>query len=117
MHSTPTKDDRDKPTPQFLPPKAMYDLGLVAQAGARKYGDWNYLTPPGLDGSRLMGAALRHIYRYNMGHDLDEEGLHHLLCAAWSLLALYETVYRFPLKDDRLVPSVPLEDEPTQVNI
>lgn len=98
-----TKDDKDKPAPQFLPPIAMYDLGHVAQAGAKKYGDWNYLSGEGLKASRLVGAALRHTYRWMMGQNLDEEGLPHLLCAAWSLLALYETMHRFPKNDDRLV--------------
>lgn len=83
------KDDGNKPAVQYIPGKALLEIGKVFEMGAKKYGAFNYLE--GADYSRLMGAALRHSYKYMSGEFRDDEsGLSHLAHAAVNLLMLLE---------------------------
>ena len=79
-----------------------FEVG-TAQAlgfGANKYGRHNFRE--GIEHSRLIAAALRHLKKYNAGIDLDEEsGLSHLSHAAASLNMLMWMVGNRPDLDDR----------------
>ena len=84
-----TKHDEGKPTPQYLPPKAILNVSKVFSFGEKKYGSYNYRK--GFDNSRLAGAVLRHIFQYLAGEFEDEEtGESHIAHATCGLLMLLE---------------------------
>jgi hypothetical protein len=96
----PVKSDAEKPRPDLLPPIALEGAAQVMAYGARKYSPHNWRG--GLAGSRLIGAALRHLYAWLRGEDLDpESGLPHLDHALCSLMMLRDTLALRPDLDDR----------------
>lgn len=95
-----TKFDSDKPCMELLDPYAMEQLAKVLTFGAKKYAAWNWAK--GLSYSRLAGAALRHIFAYMRGEDLDpESGLPHTAHALCCLMFLVSMPQRHPEMDDR----------------
>lgn len=95
------KYDSDKPALQYVPGEAMEAMGHAFAYGAKKYGGNNYKLS-GLEVSRCIGAALRHIYKFNDGVDLDHESNHSHLGHAMAALAMaIYMVENFPEKDDR----------------
>ena len=67
-----------------LPNAAILRLSKHYEAGARKYGRWNYTK--GIPVSAFMDSALRHIFKYLDGWD-DED---HLSAAAFNILGAME---------------------------
>lgn len=65
------KYDSEKIPLDLLPSDALFEIGKVLQAGQKKYGTANWAQ--GIEVSRLLGAAMRHIVQFNSGEDLDEE--------------------------------------------
>jgi hypothetical protein len=66
---------------------ALWEIGRVHTMGAEKYADRN--CESGLCYSRVLAAALRHVFKWAVGHKVDEEsGLHHLAHAAWGIMML-----------------------------
>lgn len=71
------KFDDGKPRLDLLSSKAKNGLALVLGPGAEKYGDHNWRE--GLEWSRLVAAAYRHLDAFNDGEDLDpDDGLPHI---------------------------------------
>ncbi len=69
--------------------KALLEVARVGTFGAQKYGDHNFRS--GMKWSRLVDAALRHLFSYLAGERIDHEsGLSHLAHVAWNMLALLE---------------------------
>ena len=97
------KNDDGKSRMDLLPSEPLLNVGHVMGHGADKYSPNNYRLNGGLKHSRLSGAALRHVYQYLGGEDIDESGYHHLAHAIASLLMLYEQVLRNPKQDDRFL--------------
>lgn len=94
------KFDEEKPRMELLDPYAMEQLALVLTFGAKKYEPWNWTK--GLAFSRLIGAALRHLFAFAKGEDLDpESGLSHLAHAMCCLMFLVSMTKRHPEFDDR----------------
>lgn len=94
------KFDQGKPALAYLPVRALEQVGAVMTFGAKKYGGFNYLG--GLSYTRLLSAAMRHIFSFLQGKDLDEEsGLPHWAHAAACLLMLGEMTFIKPAEDDR----------------
>lgn len=85
------KQDSGKPRYSLLPLQALLETVKVAEFGANKYGEDNYLNVPDAE-RRYIDAALRHIFFYlNDSHSPDEEsGLNPLAHAALSLLFVME---------------------------
>jgi len=85
-----TKYDSDKPRMELLDSYAMEQLAKVLTFGAKKYAAHNWRK--GISKSRLIAAALRHIFAYLGGTDKDEEtGLSHIahaMCCCMFLLGL-----------------------------
>ncbi len=85
-----TKYDSDKSRMELLDPYAMEQLAKVLTFGAKKYAAHNWRK--GISKSRLIAAALRHIFAYLGGTDKDEEtGLSHIahaMCCCMFLLGL-----------------------------
>lgn len=94
--------DGGKPRFDLLPPDAMIELAQLYANGAVKYNDNNWRL--GLPWCKTIGAALRHIFKWMRGEDIDEEtGCHHLICAAWNCLAIVQYKYDNVGVDDRYV--------------
>lgn len=84
------KDDADKPRMDLLPPDALFAVAEVLTFGAKKYAPRNW--EKGMNWGRLSGAALRHLFRWAAGEELDPETnlphLAHFACCALMLLSL-----------------------------
>ena len=103
MVSKGKKFDKDKPTLAYIPLEALWEEGKAFKAGAEKYDPWNYKN--GIDVTRTVSAAIRHIYRFLDGQNIDEEtGAHHLGCARAGLAMALDTLKYHPEKDDRYKP-------------
>lgn len=83
------KGDCGKPRPELIPGDAIMAEAEVMRVGAMKYGDYNWSK--GMEWSRFIGAALRHLYAWSGGEDLDKETglshLSHLACCAHILFS------------------------------
>lgn len=84
------KFDGDKTRMDLLDPSAIEQLAQVLTFGARKYAAHNWRK--GISKSRLIAAALRHLFAYLAGEDKDaESGLSHVahaMCCCMFLLGL-----------------------------
>lgn len=84
------KFDQDKPRMDLLDPTAMLELSKVLTFGASKYAAHNWRK--GLSKTRLLAAALRHLFAYLGGQDKDPEtGLSHAahaMCCCMFILGL-----------------------------
>ena len=90
----------EKPPLDLLTLEFLEGSAKALGFGAQKYGRFNFKG--GIDHSRLIAAALRHINQYNNGENLDSEsGLSHLCHAAASLNMLMWMVAHRPELDDR----------------
>jgi hypothetical protein len=94
------KDDDSKPMMALLDPYAMEQLSLVLTFGAKKYASWNWAG--GITYSRLLSAALRHIFAFLKREEVDpESGLPHLAHALCCLMFCLSMTKRRPDLDDR----------------
>jgi dATP/dGTP diphosphohydrolase len=94
------KNDSEKVRLDLLSPIWLLGVGSVLTFGARKYAAHNWRK--GLERSRLLGAALRHILAYLGGEDYDlETGLLHLYHASCCLMFASELHSTHPHLDDR----------------
>jgi hypothetical protein len=84
------KFDEGKPRVSLLPAGPLLEVAACMTMGAKKYSDHNYRK--GMDHSRLLDAALRHILQWNQGclHRKDEESGYSLGARVASLLMLME---------------------------
>jgi hypothetical protein len=95
-----TKHDSGKPRTDLLPPDALLEVSKVFTFGGNKYGDYNWCK--GFKWSRLLGAALRHLFAFMRGEDKDPESNHsHLAHAACCVLMLISHEQRKLGEDDR----------------
>lgn len=102
--ATGTKFDAEKPRFELLSSIALEEISKVMGFGAKKYGDNNWRG--GFKYTRLISAALRHIYAYLKGESKDPEtGLSHAAHAACCLMFLLEFEVTKPELDDRYKPS------------
>src|SRR5574337_143805 len=70
--------DDNKPPLAHLPWAALDEMAMVQEYGHRKYKDF-YNYRKGMEVSRNLSCAIRHIRDYMNGHDLDDEsGRSHL---------------------------------------
>ena len=83
------KHDSDKPSLDLLPFSALIEVGKVLSYGAAKYSRDNWRNGNGLAWSRLLAAALRHLFAWGRGENVDQEsGNLHLAHAAACVLFL-----------------------------
>lgn len=88
---TGTKYDGGKPDLSLLPKAGLEAAARAFMYGASKYSRNNYKK--GMDWSRLVAAALRHLTAWNDGEVMDQEsGLNHLdhALACLHMLAFYQ---------------------------
>lgn len=94
------KYDQGKPPMDLLSAKALTEIAKVMGFGATKYSANNWRN--GIQWSRIIGAALRHIEAFNDGQDKDPEtGLSHIAHASCCLMFLLEYEQTHPELDDR----------------
>lgn len=100
---TPTgsvKHDADKPALQYVPREAMEAMGYAFAYGAKKYGGNNYKLT-GLELTRCLGAALRHVYAKLGNEDKDpESGVDHLGHAMAAIAMAIYMEHNHPIKND-----------------
>ena len=81
------KFDEGKPQLDLVPPDFVVALCRVFEYGAKKYGKDNWKE--GLDPAALYNAAMRHMFAWMDGEDVDpESGLPHVYHAAWNMLMI-----------------------------
>ena len=99
------KFDGEKEPLDLLPPEAIFEIGRVLRAGKIKYGTANWAK--GIQISRLVAAALRHIFKFLAGEDLDPETkTSHLANASTNLLFAIWMMKNRPDLDDRWIKGV-----------
>ncbi len=97
---TGLKYDNGKEPLSLLSRIWLTGVARVLEFGARKYASHNWRG--GIERSRLLSAALRHLLAYNEGQDLDPEtGLNHLDHASCCLMFARELHETRPDLDDR----------------
>jgi len=90
---TGAKWDDGKAEYAFLQSEVIEEVLKIYAGGAKKYGLGNYQK--GIHYSRVFSAAMRHLWAWWRGQDLDEEsGLSHLSHALWNIMTLLEYVKR-----------------------
>ena len=94
------KFDGGKPPLGLISRRALEEEAKVMAYGVSKYGLHNWRK--GMDFTRLADAALRHVYAFVDGEDVDEEtGLSHLAHARCCLAFLLEYEGKKIGTDDR----------------
>lgn len=80
--TTGQKFDTDKPMVDLLDVEWLLGTAQVLTFGAKKYDKHNWRK--GISYTRLLAAALRHLFAIMRGEDVDEESglkhVHHLSC-------------------------------------
>lgn len=101
---TGQKFDGGKPRMELLPTAPMMEIAKVLTFGAEKYDAHNWRG--GLEQSRLIGAAYRHLSAYNEGEDIDpESGLPHLAHLGCCVMFMLEQHLKGTGIDDRYKPA------------
>lgn len=92
--------DADKPRVDLLPFDSLMEVAEVLRIGAKKYDERNW--EKGMPWMKLIGSTLRHIFKWSIGKDLDEEdSLNHLAHAACDILMVLAYQLRNTGTDDR----------------
>lgn len=94
------KHDSNKPPINLVDPDYIEGLASVLGFGAKKYAAHNWRA--GINYSRLIAAAYRHLGAINKGEDVDSESglphVYHLACSTMFLAGMMQTR---PDLDDR----------------
>lgn len=100
--SVAVKADGNKVRLELLPVGPMLAIAEVLTFGAKKYAEHNWRK--GFKWTRLIGAAMRHLFAYARGEDKDPEtGLSHLAHLGCCVVFLLEHEQRGLGEDDRYV--------------
>lgn len=101
---TAKTDDSNKPPLAHLPWGALDEVAMVQAYGHKKYGDF-YNYKKGMEVSRNISCAIRHLRAYMGREDLDaESGLPHLAHAACRILFALQNIKDGKAIDDRFKP-------------
>lgn len=104
-HQGGIKYDQDKVPLDLIPYEALEEIGKVLAHGMKKYKRANWAG--GINYSRLIAAALRHLNQFNAGQDTDNEsGLSHVSHAATNLVFLIWMIQHRSDLDDRWIKSI-----------
>lgn len=93
------KYDQEKPKYSIMPVLAVNEVMKAFTYGASKYGKYNYSG--GMEYSRYVDAAIRHINDFLACEDIDESGNTHLSHAVASLMMLMDNIALGTGTDDR----------------
>lgn len=99
------KHDSAKPKLDLIPKEFLWEVGKVLSFGAEKYGKSNWAK--GIEYSRLIAAAQRHLSQYNAGEDKDpESNISHIAHCACNLAFLLWMMEHRPDLDDRWINDI-----------
>ena len=99
------KFDQNKIPLDLIPYESLEEIGKVLKFGAEKYDRANWAN--GINYSRLIAAAMRHLGQFNNGEDFDEEtNTLHVANAATNLIFLIWMYKNRPDLDDRWVKGI-----------
>lgn len=94
------KFDKEKPKMSYIPQLALLEVGKTFTYGASKYKEFNYSL--GMEYTRYIDAALRHINQALRGEDIDEESqCFHLANGIASLMMCLDNQLSGTVKDNR----------------
>jgi hypothetical protein len=94
------KHDEGKARFDLIPPRALWNLAEVYTIGEKKYSARNW--EKGMPWGRIFAAVMRHLWKFWSGEDVDpEDGMSHLVHAAWGCFALIEYAQTHREMDDR----------------
>lgn len=97
--------DEGKPPLANLPWAGIREVAMVQLYGHKKYSDWNNYRK-GMEVSRNLSCAIRHISEYMDGNNLDSEsGRSHLAHAACRILFVLQNEKDGTAIDDRFKPT------------
>lgn len=95
-----TKYDNGKPKIHLMTKDAIFEIADVLTWGANKYGTYNFMK--GIEYTRLIDAALRHLLKYANGEDVDSEsGKNHIAHAGANIVMLLWMMQNKKEFDDR----------------
>lgn len=101
------RHDMQKLPLHLIPTGPLADVARVFAFGNKKYKD-PYGWRNGLEATRVISAAWRHLLALLSGEDIDQEsGIHHCAHIAWNALTLQECLRLYPEIDDRLKNQAP----------
>lgn len=93
-------DYNDKPPVDLIPSSALFEIAKVLGFGAKKYSRAQWTG--GIEYSRLIAAAQRHLMQFNSGEDIDNQSnLSHVAHAATNLCFLLWMIQNKQEMDDR----------------
>lgn len=98
LSSSGTKHDQNKPDLALLPSEFNAGVARAFMDGERKYGRYNYLK--GMDWTRLIAAAKRHIDAFQDGEDIAEDSKLNHLWHAGACIAILSVYYERKLGTD-----------------
>ena len=99
------KFDSKKPPMDLIPYESLAEIAEVLRQGAEKYDRANWAN--GIEYSRLISAAQRHLGKFNDGEDLDDEFFTiHAANAAVNCIFLIWMYKNRPDMDDRWMKKV-----------
>lgn len=94
-------NDKGKPPLAMLPWAGIEEVALVQAYGNQKYGDF-YNFRKGMEVTRHLSCAIRHVAKYLSGESLDQEsGRPHLAHAACRILYVLQNQRDGTAIDDR----------------
>lgn len=97
----------------LLPPEALKLIALVHQAGAKKYGAFNWREAK-VCATTYISAIMRHLDAWRDGENLDpEDGLCHLAHIGSNINILIDAAANGMLVDDRY--KMPRNESPSEV--
>jgi Domain of unknown function (DUF5664) len=105
MAKEAVKADSGKPDWSLVPFEALEEIVKVLEFGKNKYGAYNFASGEGLKYTRLLSAAMRHLFAFTRGEDKDpESGLSHIAhlgCNVIFLLYFIKNKSKYPSVDNR----------------
>jgi hypothetical protein len=98
----PKEPEQIKIDHTFLPLDALDEVSRALMHGEEKYASQLWVTKPHRHRA-LVAKALRHIFAFQRGENIDSSGLQHIACAICDLMFLQSNILRGTGTDDRLV--------------
>ena len=96
----PEHYNKGKPAMEMVPFNALLSVADVMGYGETKYvrkspDELNYLHGKGVEPKELLAGAMRHIAKYMLGQEYDDEsGMHHIAHAASDCMMALEVIYK-----------------------